>query len=114
MDKKQKEHEYYVKHREQRIQYSKDYYQAHKEKVNARIRKYRHEHAILYRNGKGIFGVNKAPYPADKCCPYCGRKRQLSWHHWDNDKPSKGVWICSRCHTTIHWMGEYPILKNLI
>jgi len=36
-------------------------------------------------------------------CELCSRPtKRLVYHHWDNDNPAKGLWICSRCH----WVAE--------
>jgi len=47
-------------------------------------------------NGERV-RVNKRPRPTN--CELCGRlKKILGYHHWDDDDPSKGVWVCGNCH----------------
>ena len=43
--------------------------------------------------------VNKRPRP-DNICEICGRtgKKKLDYHHWDNEHPEKGIWVCYLCH----------------
>ncbi len=42
--------------------------------------------------------LNKRPYPGE--CEVCGlpKEKGLLYHHWDEDNPSVGLWLCSRCH----------------
>jgi len=105
--------EYYQKNKERLNAAGLAYYYAHKKEVLKQHRKYKQQHAILYGNAFGIYGVNKAPRPTDECCPFCGRKRQLQWHHEGNN-PDNGLWICVRCHVTYHYVKRYEKLKALI
>ena len=114
MDTRERSHRYYLKHRERVIQRTSDYYYSHKAEVLVRQRRYKHEHVILYKNKPAIYGVSKAPEPINGLCPYCERKRQLLWHHWDASNPDNGVWMCPRCHVSIHWIKRHPKLKTLI
>lgn len=42
--------------------------------------------------------LNKRPYPG--ACEVCGlpKEKGLHYHHWDEDNPSIGLWLCFRCH----------------
>lgn len=44
--------------------------------------------------------VSKRPWPGK--CEMCSRERkglrQLSWHHWDDNCPELGLWLCTHCH----------------
>jgi len=52
-------------------------------------------------NGKSI-KVRKRPRP-DGICELCGREaNKLDYHHWDDEHPEQGVWVCYKCH----WLCE--------
>lgn len=72
------------------------YENKHKVQVLARRRKWNQEN-LLKMNGKNV-RVKKRPRP-EKCelCPQDGSKR-LIWHHWDDNHPEFGMWICLPCH----------------
>lgn len=52
---------------------------------------------ILYINGKSIV-VKKRTRP-DDICEICGKHvTKLDYHHWNDDMPEYGLWICAKCH----------------
>ena len=62
--------------------------------------------------------VNKRPRP--ESCELCkwGHKI-LHYHHWDDNNPELGLWLCGRCHTIVGgWekniIAEYLKLKEQI
>jgi hypothetical protein len=46
--------------------------------------------------------VGKRPYT--KSCEICGKSPKLSlhWHHWDDDHPEIGLWLCPKCHMRVN------------
>jgi hypothetical protein len=43
--------------------------------------------------------LSKRPWPKDGACEMCGNtKWRISYHHWDDSKPSVGLWLCPHCH----------------
>ncbi len=69
-----------------------------------RLRKYR-----IGQNGKNLIHViNKRDYPSDEKCEICRERVRLVYHHWDNSDFSKGMWICTKCHVSAHWLDKYP------
>lgn len=47
--------------------------------------------------------VTKRDYPSDEICELCPRTNtRLFYHHWDDKNPSKGIWVCGKCH----WICE--------
>jgi len=45
--------------------------------------------------------VKKRPKP--NICELCeepprGKRARLHWHHWDDEHPEYGLWLCLRCH----------------
>jgi len=76
-----------------------------KEKVRQKNTEVRQK-AIKYRRtrrlntSKGIlWGLSKRPWPKDGCCELCGKiKSRMSYHHWDDLRPSMGIWVCYSCH----------------
>jgi len=107
--------------------YHKEYYRTHKEQMAKTRRIYRKKHSICTtKNGKSfrIYGVNKRPNPG--YCELCGRSRKkdgdrlrLQYHHWDNEHPSRGLWLCIACHWSVEafergFFNKYMELKEKI
>lgn len=52
-------------------------------------------------DGKHVFLKTpyKRPKPALSECELCGwTSEALNYHHWDDDDPSVGLWLCYSCH----------------
>ena len=30
----------------------------------------------------------------------------ISWHHWIDDNPEVGIWLCCPCHKAVEHLGE--------
>lgn len=52
----------------------------------------------LHTNKGLISGLNKRDWTG--YCELCGKTNiHLSYHHWDDKNPSKGLWVCNKsCH----------------
>ena len=62
-----------------------------------RAKKKWHRQNILMINGKSV-RVRKRKRPNDTC-EICGRVvNRLDYHHWDNNRPELGIWVCRSCH----------------
>jgi hypothetical protein len=47
-----------------------------------------------------IGGLQKRPHPG--YCELCSKTQKMFlYHHWDDDNPSLGLWVCHRCHNVI-------------
>jgi len=80
------------------------------------------------REGKAIIYTNlhKRDYPKNGKCELCNeksyKKRDLDYHHWYKNNPSKGLWVCFGCHQlveqcdkgNIHLVQRYFSLKKQI
>lgn len=70
-----------------------------RDKITARRRQ-----AQLGSGGKQRMGLTKRPYTGS--CELCGAKqcnltsglKKLHYHHWDDNTPSIGLWLCGDCH----------------
>jgi len=112
-------HKYYLEHREEIKAKSKAYMAEHPEIYRKQSRNYYYAHReerlayakmLIKHNGKVILkNVNKPPKPI--LCTLCGRKSYLVYHHWQDDTPEIGLWICNACHTAIHQMIKIGVLK---
>lgn len=66
----------------------------------------------LRSNGKKWNHVEKRPY--SKTCELCGRGpsyKTHAYHHWNDEAPEKGIWICSSCHMLVNMydrMQKFP------
>ena len=136
--------DYYQKHRDEIIAATKAWIEANREQHNANARAYYHRHrkerlayahvnikrftdySRAYRqnscvlskgNDRYIRGVDKSPYPADNRCPFCRKvqHRSLQWHHWDDECPEIGFWVCISCHARIEaLLRKAPNRSNFI
>ena len=134
---KQKQNNYYQEHRETCIAQAKAWIEANRERHNEISRQYYHRHreerlryyhthreeriayaklhpryssnTVIKHNGKTILkNVHKPPKPF--LCTLCCRRSYLTYHHWQDDKPDIGLWICNRCHAAIHRMIRVGLL----
>lgn len=67
------------------------------------VRKDRRRMGILKLtlNGKRrSYHVKKRPWPS--ACELCHRGKKIyGWHHWNNEHPEIGMWLCVTCHTFV-------------
>lgn len=75
------------------------YYQCNKAKVLRKTRQTR----LTSRGGKVYQHLKKRPWTG--YCELCNRKKAdsganiaLGYHHWDDNHPSMGLWLCRLCH----------------
>jgi len=112
---------YQERNKERLLVYSKEYRITHKDEISAQKKEYglknkekrkaynqsRREIQKEFRrknrlctiiNGKRVVvKCNKRPYPDN--CEMCQKKvNRLGYHHWDDNKPEQGIWICYPCH----------------
>lgn len=106
--------EYHRTHREEAIQYQKEYRKTHRKQLKQRKKEYWKKHKQYYREhwlktteGK-IRCVKKRHYTG--YCELCGKENtRIGYHHWDDENPSKGLWVCMTCH----WLCEATDKKQL-
>lgn len=118
----EKARKFYQAHKEQERDGSRKYYHAHRKEISEKKRAYRRAHGVQRRdyrrvhvltthglNGKetSIDGLNKRPYP--NYCEICGilKTEHLSYHHWNNEKLSLGIWVCFKCHGLIEAIDKH-------
>lgn len=73
------------------------YYEKRKKNLTA----YRRETVLGtgdYRNVTTIYGLSKRPHPGR--CEVCEgfQDKKLNYHHWDDEHPGLGIWLCFWCH----------------
>jgi len=58
---------------------------------------------IIASTNKIIRGKKRA-FPTNRSCEICHYKplKKLDYHHWDDSKPIRGLWVCGVCHKQIH------------
>ena len=60
-----------------------------------------------------IRGLNKRPY--SETCEMCGQKKpRMNYHHWNDDKPSMGIWLCGPCHWFVEGVETGLQLKTYL
>ena len=67
----------------------------------------------LHVSGRMIGGLHKRPYTG--YCEICGVKREmrLHYHHWDDQNPSRGVWVCAYCHRLVEFYEKNLMYKYI-
>lgn len=75
------------------------YYQRNKAKVLRKTRQTR----LTSRGGKVYQHLKKRPYTGlcELCDSYSVKRDstiRLEYHHWDDNRPSMGLWLCHVCH----------------
>ncbi|KKM73765.1 hypothetical protein LCGC14_1407150 [marine sediment metagenome] len=76
--------------RERRRQWIKDHPEADRDS---------HRRRILGTSSGRLTGLDKRTYPSNAACELCHHVgRQLGYHHWNDENPNLGLWLCTRCH----------------
>lgn len=114
---------YYREHPEEYRQFRMKYYEENRESLLKRAKSYRrknakarieysknyHRNHRLRVNGKDIYVSNKRHYTG--YCELCGKENvRLSYHHWDDKDPSKGIWVCLiPCHQICEQVDKHQL-----
>jgi hypothetical protein len=79
--------------------FSKNWSRNHRDIVNKRTRDYYRRRRLGQGNGALTLDRDKRKYPDDQKCELCCKENQrLVYHHWNDEEPWKGIWICLLCH----------------
>jgi len=104
---KETQHRYYLKHREETIERSR---------LRQSTPEYREKLRIsnLCSKGRNYKGLNKRPYAG--YCELCGKKQdmRLAYHHWNDNKPAMGIWMCNPCHWFVEGIERGLQLKKYL
>jgi len=82
---------------------AKLYYDFHQEQ----IKKYRDDHREDNKNYSRLHYINNGGKKKIKCikrphtliCELCNKETKITvYHHWDNEHPERGIWVCYWCH----------------
>ncbi len=120
---KEKKKEYYINNSNIIKEKQFVYKEKNKEKINQRIKNYSRKYYINTRDGDGNrikIKCEKKDYPSNNECELCKRiRKRLSYHHWDDDKPWLGMWLCNTCHFTAENIDKnlhcnYLLIKSKI
>lgn len=82
-------------------------------KVNFHKNPKTRDYTIISSNGRRIHG-KKRSFPENFSCEVCGHKpfKKLDYHHWDDTKPIKGMWVCGFCHKGIHKYEDGGVFRQ--
>ena len=123
---RQYDRESYKKNREKRLNYVKNYYKQHRENILRynRERYWKNREKILAEQRRKVLTTSNNQFreldkrPWTGYCELCGRSniKQLSYHHWDDKNPSKGIWVCNSCHlmVTAYENGKFAYLQKYL
>jgi len=84
--------------REEREEYNRQYYEKYNERLKEQQASYRKEYVVYSHEVRGqrILIENK-PLQVEMC-QICGKLESSSYHHWDDEHPERGLWLCAHCH----------------
>jgi hypothetical protein len=85
-----------------------------KKQKNLRTKLFARKHYIGTEiNGEHV--ILKAPYKREytESCQLCGKTVRLVYHHWNDDDPNKGLWLCFRCHGLAESIDKNPLLPEM-
>ncbi len=89
-----------------------------KEKYKIRYRDIARNNHLVLKNGKKLYHAPKRKWTG--YCEICNRHvneitypRKINYHHWDDDKPEWGIWVCGVCHTVVEGIERKIHLKYL-
>lgn len=89
---------YYQEHKAERQASVRKYVAQNQGKILVKTRKYRRNHLVILKNGRQIYIKNKR-IRNNNCCELCGQiPKRLFYHHWDDEHPEWGMWLCTYCH----------------
>ncbi len=87
------------------------YYIVYPEKKNASMRKYsEHSATGTMVEGKKTVVRNLTKRPRPDKCEMCEDRPAKAYHHWNDEDPSIGLWLCFRCHMAAEVMDDSPNL----
>lgn len=91
---------YQLAHVEQRLAYMRRWYQANIKRLRVKSREYDRKFKVYLKSaGKAIRIKNKRLCPINGQCELCQRfPNRLVYHHWTDEHPEWGVWLCTHCH----------------
>lgn len=83
--------------------YNREWYQRNKDRLrehrNEYMRGWHRRRTVLLKNKSEVLVGNKPVYPATGECTLCGGIHRLYYHHWSDEHPEWGIWLCLLCHT---------------
>ena len=111
---------YYLDHKEEHKQRGKDYYLLNKIKIDEYRRNWRRHNQLgqLNKFGEKIV-IRCIKRPHTLICELCNNYvKRTVYHHWDDEHPGRGMWICLKCHNKaeaiedVAFVLKYNILKE--
>lgn len=82
--------------------YNRKYRANNKDKINARMAKYRATHRKEFRARYKIEKRKRRGYITEEPCQVCRTTKNLHGHHPDYDKPLEIIWLCPLHHSKVH------------
>ena len=74
------------------------YYQDNKAKYLEAYNKQYREKRVFLKSRRNVLIENKPNYPIKGECSLCDGQYKLYYHHWTDEHPEWGMWICYTCH----------------
>lgn len=62
-------------------------------------------YVVIGKNGRYLTKTKKRQ--RTNFCEMCKcTNKKLSYHHWDDNHPEQGYWVCSRCHQIVEFIDQ--------
>jgi len=104
-ENKEKVNEYRRKWNEKNKDKTRTYQENNREKINIWQRSYTKQEHVKFRkraNAKLNYHVKRGNIFKPELCSICGEKKRVESHHHDYEKPLDVIWVCRKCHVSIH------------
>ena len=76
-------------------------------------RKYFIQSGYNQKDRRDIAGIIKRDYPEDGYCEICHKNnKRLAYHHWSEDFPSWGIWMCAGCHVGCNFLEKLDLSEK--
>jgi len=85
-----------------------------KEKYTIRMKEYNRKYTLCSTNSNGdriVLKIIKRPHTLT--CELCNKEvKKTVYHHWDDEHPEFGIWVCGWCHQTVEIIEKIPDIKE--
>lgn len=99
--------QWHQKHVEIRTERSRGWWKNHPEQRRLREANYRHSNPQKVSAHQAVwYALKKGKIIKPTNCEQCGRAVKIHGHHHDYVKKLEVVWLCGKCHRSIHEQAE--------
>ena len=68
----------------------------------------------FYAHDRMRYAVRTGRMTRPDSCPRCDSTTRIVGHHEDYSKPLDVLWMCSRCHSRLHWAKDNSLPSPVV